>query len=69
MPGERRCPSLGGCPMLRAFEASGTAGVWKMNYCEADFSTCQRYQRKQRGEEVPTELMPNGQLLRVRAKK
>jgi len=52
------------CEMYRLLTFAGTLQAWKINYCTADFSRCERYKRNAAGETVPPELMPNGVLLR-----
>ena len=53
--------------MYSLFKYSGTLNTWKINYCTADFSRCERYKRTSAGHPVPVNLMPNGALLRRRA--
>lgn len=58
------CPHMTGCPMFGLFSLAGALAVWKTNYCSADYTRCERFQRAQQGRQVPTNLMPNGALLR-----
>jgi hypothetical protein len=50
--------------MYRLFTHSGTLGAWKALYCTAEFARCARYGLSVKGQPVPINLMPNGQLLR-----
>jgi len=50
--------------MFGLFSLAGALSVWKTNYCSADYSRCERYLRSCEGRPVPSNLMPNGALLR-----
>lgn len=50
--------------MYELFTFAGTLDAWKINYCTADFTRCERHKRNARGETVPIQLMPNGALLK-----
>jgi len=64
MTTERKvCPYESTCPMFAMFKLAGTLRVWQDNYCYADFTRCERFQRSQLGQRVPRELMPNGRML------
>jgi hypothetical protein len=63
-PREESCPQMTNCPMYGLFSLAGTLETWKTNYCTADYSRCERYVRNRQGRQVPTNLMPNGALLR-----
>ncbi len=58
------CPQAQSCEMYGLFALSGTLALWQVRYCEADYSTCARYQKLSRNEPVPRNLLPNGSLLR-----
>jgi hypothetical protein len=58
------CPHMTACPMFGLFSLAGTLATWKTNYCAADYTRCERYQRSLQGRVVPNNLMPNGALLR-----
>jgi len=62
--GTEHCPHMSGCPMFGLFSLAGALAVWKTNYCSADYTRCERFQRAQQGRQVPNNLMPNGALLR-----
>jgi hypothetical protein len=61
---ERSCPHMNGCQMFGLFSLAGALATWKTNYCSADYTRCERYQRALQGRVVPNNLMPNGALLR-----
>jgi hypothetical protein len=62
--GERvPCPHMMSCELFPAFSQNGFLRVWQINYCEAEFIRCVRYQRSLRGEHVPLTLLPNGKEL------
>jgi hypothetical protein len=50
--------------MYDLFAYAGTEGAWKARYCTAEYEQCARYQRSRLGRVVPTNLMPNGALLK-----
>ena len=50
--------------MYALLKLSGTLATWKINYCNADFSRCERYRLSSAGRPIPVNLMPNGALLR-----
>jgi hypothetical protein len=58
------CPNSAGCEMYSLFKVAGTLAVWKMNYCNAEYSRCERYKLAAAGRRVPINLMPNGVLLK-----
>lgn len=66
-PGEEmdiiKCPSILKCSFFNCLKLHGTANILKNLYCKLRFEKCVRYQMKQRGEEVPEKLWPNGQTL------
>lgn len=58
------CPHIDTCPMFPLFGLQGALEVWKIRYCKAQFTACERYKRAQSGLQVPPNLMPSGSLLR-----
>jgi uncharacterized membrane protein YedE/YeeE len=42
--------------MYELFTLAGTLEAWKINYCTADFTRCERHKRNARGETVPIQL-------------
>jgi hypothetical protein len=61
---ESECPHSSSCEMYRLFKFAGTLAVWKINYCNADYTRCARYQASRQGQQVPINLMPNGEFLK-----
>lgn len=49
--------------MYELFTLSGTLSIWQVRYCTFEFENCRRYQKASRGEPVPKNLLPNGNLL------
>jgi hypothetical protein len=58
------CPNVGDCAMYSLFKMAGTLAVWKINYCNADYTRCERYKLSSSCKGVPINLMPNGVLLK-----
>jgi hypothetical protein len=52
------------CRLFPLFKMSGALQVWKINYCESNFTSCERYKLTCAAEQVPDELLPNGKRLR-----
>ena len=59
------CEHTKGCPLFPLFMSKGILRFWVKIYCEGTFATCERFVRSQRGDEVPANLLPNGELLKV----
>lgn len=59
------CPHTNTCELFPLFNLKATLRIWQTNYCEGAHDTCQRFQRTQRGERVPAELLPNGKQIRI----
>ena len=64
-----KCPNAASCGLFPALSESGLLRIWQINYCEAGFDRCERFRRMQRGDEVPTTMLPNGETLAVLARK
>lgn len=60
------CPRIETCPMYARFKLKVLLGVWKMQYCERDFETCERYKLVQLGQTAPDDLLPDGASLHAR---
>jgi hypothetical protein len=58
------CPNSGDCQMYSLFEMAGALAVWKIYYCNADYTRCARYKLSSSFKGVPINLMPNGVLLK-----
>jgi len=67
-PAARHCPQIGGCELFPLLTKPGFLRVWQINYCEADYTRCARYQRSLCGKNVAVTLLPNGQELATLAK-
>jgi hypothetical protein len=51
--------------MYSMFSSREILNVWKVNYCEAAYETCARYQLSWGSLSVPQTLLPNGKHLKV----
>lgn len=51
--------------MFDLLRLAGTLKTWQIRYCNAGYSHCARYQLAQRGQPIPPNLMPHGELLRL----
>jgi len=58
------CPNMSTCRLFPLFKISGALQVWKINYCESNYTNCARFKMTCSAELVPDELLPNGKLLR-----
>ena len=63
------CPNLDGCRLFPLFTLAGTLRVWKDNYCGGRYTDCARYRRALLAIKVPDNLLPNGTLLRIEARR
>lgn len=52
--------------MYPLLSLAGSLKTWQIRYCNAEYSSCERYKRSTQGRQVPAELMPNGVLLKKR---
>ncbi|NOY90951.1 MAG: hypothetical protein GXP55_07030 [Deltaproteobacteria bacterium] len=57
------CPNVSRCPLYEEFNLSASLRTWQIRYCHADFSRCERYRRHACGEEMPSRLLPSGEML------
>lgn len=57
------CPHITTCALFQMFKVRPALKIWQLQYCEADFTHCVRYQRSADGIKVPVNLLPNGELL------
>ena len=69
MDDTKRCPHIDSCELFPILAQSGFLRVWQINYCEAGYERCERFQLSQRGESPPRTLLPNGQNLAALAPK
>ena len=44
------CPNTDSCQLFPLISKPGFLRVWQINYCEADYSRCERYKRSCGGE-------------------
>jgi hypothetical protein len=56
------------CALFPIFNLRSSLRVWQSNYCESEFTECERYRRSKSGSSVPMNLLPNGELLNVPGK-
>jgi hypothetical protein len=57
------------CKLYPLFQLRASLKTWQIRYCSGEFEKCERYRMVQRHETVPSNLLPNGKLLRVSDKK
>ncbi len=50
------------CPMKRFYEEGKIERKWVDLYCKGDWSSCIRYQKEERGEYHPDNMLPNGEV-------
>lgn len=58
------CPSLSTCPIYSGIlqGKSMTSKAYRQFFCEADFTTCKRFQVKKATGKCPADLLPNSTL-------
>ena len=61
------CPQLQRCKLYELLRLAGTLAIWKANYCQTNFSGCERFKLTLLGRPVPPNLLPTGALLRSQA--
>jgi hypothetical protein len=59
------CPNAQGCPLFPLFRMKASLGVWQVQFCDARYEDCARYQLAKAGTRVPPNLLPNGKTLNV----
>ena len=58
------CENLEKCPIFKQFQVEGLANIWIRLYCKGGSqSDCVRKQKKEAGEEVPSNMLPDGSML------
>ena len=57
------CPYKSTCQMYGIFKIEGALNVWKINYCNSDFTRCSRYELTEAGGTPAVNLLPNGKVL------
>jgi len=71
-PGEGKvsdsCPHTSSCAIFPQFKLVSLLAIWKLSYCDANYSRCVRYQMAKAGKVVSLAMLPNGTLLTPRRK-
>lgn len=57
------CPYIDSCQLYPLFRLRASMKTWQIRYCQADFTSCERYRLSKDGRLVPPELLPNGMSL------
>ena len=60
------CPQVQSCELFPLFKSKGAAGLFKIHYCQSDYSACARYKIATTGRSVPRTLLPDGSVMRPR---
>lgn len=60
LPVGTRCPHATGCALYPKFKIHGLLNVWKLNFCDSDYTKCARHLRMSHSLPVPASLLPNG---------
>ena len=63
------CPHSTNCAIYPLFRLESILNIWKLNYCESEFSTCARFQLSRDARPVPITLLPNGKHLTLSPKR
>ena len=56
-------PHTTNCAIYPLFRLESILNVWKLNYCESNYSRCARFQLSCDARPVPATLLPNGKHL------
>jgi hypothetical protein len=59
------CPNMTGCTLFPLFNTQAFLRVWQINYCEGEFTRCERHKLTDQGCVVSPTLLPNGKHLPV----
>lgn len=59
------CSHKATCEMYELLTLSGTLKTWQTRYCDAEYENCARFRLAATGRPVATNLMPNGQHLKL----
>lgn len=68
-PSTKICSHVSSCELFPHISKPGFLRVWQINYCESEFTRCERYRLSSEGRSVPVTLLPNGQSLTALAPK
>ncbi len=55
------CPKLEDCPIFEKYSSDASRKIWVKSYCRDIYEKCERYQKMQRGEDVPITMLPSGE--------
>ncbi len=64
----KSCTHKQSCELFPMLSKTGLLKVWQINYCDAAFETCRRFELSKEGKHVPVTLLPNGQNLSALAR-
>ena len=59
------CSHSDSCALYEVFRSQALLKIWKINYCDADFTRCARFKLSCDAKAVPLTLLPNGQTLNL----
>lgn len=57
---KKACTYLEGCPMFKLFSMESSKAYYIAMYCKNRFEKCQRKQIRDKNEDVPDNLLPDG---------
>jgi len=57
------CSHKDSCGLFPIITLSSALKIWQTFYCDGKYETCLRFQRSNKGERVPSNLLPNGKVL------
>ncbi|MBN2169639.1 MAG: hypothetical protein JW738_10380 [Actinobacteria bacterium] len=57
------CIYLEKCPIFALFRQQAVKNIFIAQYCESNWEKCERKKLRDKGEEIPGKLLPNGQYL------
>ena len=63
MADEQHCPNIEGCSLYPLLTLESSLRIWQTMFCRGRFERCARFELARSGQEVPLNLMPNGQRL------
>ena len=58
------CAYTSRCPLYAVFQIKPILEMWKNKYCKLDPEKCHRYKGIAKGELIPSNMLPNGELLK-----
>jgi len=58
-----KCDRAATCPLSTIFVTPFAVKVWRLAYCDGDFSRCERRRLAEAGQQVPVMLLPNGKMV------